>query len=83
MRREKTVKLECLDQEIVVKSPTVGVMRRALNSSKDQLTQTIQIISSCTNMSEEELDNLEFADFAILQQTVEDFTKSGQNQEGK
>lgn len=81
MRREKTVTLPISKQSIVIKAPTVGIMKRALNTHKDQLSQTINIIASCTNLTEEELDSLEWADFEILQVETEGFITAKKSKE--
>ncbi|MDR1614395.1 MAG: phage tail assembly protein [Campylobacteraceae bacterium] len=75
MARTKTVKLPVRGDEIVFNSPTVGVIRAAMES-KNEISQSITIISKCCNMLEKEVEELEFSDFMVLNGVLKDFLPS-------
>ncbi|MDR2342790.1 MAG: phage tail assembly protein [Campylobacteraceae bacterium] len=77
MIRSKTVKLPINEQEIVFYAPTVGTVRAALEN-KNEISQGICIIAKCCNMTEKEVEALDYADFAVLSGVLKDFLPSAE-----
>jgi hypothetical protein len=72
MARIKTVKLPIKEEEITFVAPTVGAIRAAF-IHKDEFSQSVAIIAKCCNMTEKEVEALDYADFAVLSGVLKDF----------
>ena len=70
--RKVTIKVPIRGDEIEIYAPTVRVMRIASQEKTDD-EKNIKLCMSCTNMSNDEIENLDVLDFKVIDNAVADF----------
>ncbi len=68
----RKIKLPIKGEEIEVCAPTVGVLRAVATENNSEI-KGLKIVCTCVNMVDDELNDLEIADFLALQEAVEGF----------
>jgi hypothetical protein len=78
VKRNLDQKSSCYSQqnslfEVEVSSPTVGIIEKASENKKNEMTVAISMVAACANTTENEVRALELKDFTTMQKVVEGF----------
>ncbi len=70
--RKTTIKLPISGNEIEISAPTVRVMKMAGFEKTDE-EKGIKICASCSNLTIDEVENLDMLDFNAIEKVIQDF----------